>query len=404
MKNILYSIGLIIISVVSIQAQKVRFYDVKTIQQYQQVLEQAMNEDKLLFLVIYEDGDDFYRMQKDDVFADPGLASAYEASIPLAVDIYSDMGARLAETFTIDKLPSFLYLTKDEALVTVRKGYLTIGELMAALREATQAGQDYAQLQKKYADNTLAPAEWVKLIRIHSLNFSFNETRLLATGFLNGLTNAQLLSQEIVPITATYGVDLETKYPKLIIDNREKLSDKIDYQTFYESAYSFNFDRAVASEDTVMLEKIVTVLLPNSPDKEADVNDLIFETRKVFASETQLFNIWKKAALERAKSIESDSTRAEFLFEEAFEIAENFNSPESQKAARELAATANATDPHFRYKMLEAYMAYLLKDYTAADALVKEAAPMSQSTSDERKAANLQEMITKEMNTPQEEE
>ena len=61
MKNFLYTILISAFSAVSLFAQ-VRFYDVKNFTQYQQVLEQAMEEDKMLFLVVYENGDEFYRM------------------------------------------------------------------------------------------------------------------------------------------------------------------------------------------------------------------------------------------------------------------------------------------------------------------------------------------------------
>ncbi len=399
MKNFIYTILLSALSTPAVFAQ-VRFYDVKNFTQYQQVLEEGMNEDKMLFLVVYENGDEFYRMQKDDVFADPTLAGAYEATVPLAVDIYSDMGARLAEVFGIEKLPSFLYITSKEALVLVKTGYLNIGELASALREAEKAETQYATLQKKFVDNSLTSNEWLELIRFQSLNSGFNETRALATGFLNGLNNAQLLSQEIAPTMATYGIDLEYKYPQFIVENRAKLADKIDYKTFYQSAYSYNFDRAVASKDTVMLEKIVSVLLPNSPEEAAKKEVLAFETRKVFASETEMFTVWKRAAMQRAEFLDNDSAQAEFLFEEAFEIADNFNTKESNHAARQLAELAGTIRSDFSYKALEAYMAYLNKDYARANVLAQEAKTLARDASEQQKAVNLRSMITKELNDP----
>lgn len=397
-KNIL-TLLVFLLSLAGSYAQKVRFYDVKNIDQYQQVLAQALEEKKMMYLVIYEDGDAFYQMQKDDVFADASLATAYEANIPLAVDIYSDMGARLAEAFTIDSLPSFLYLTDEEFVVLVKEGYQNVEQLKKALANAKLASEEYKTLQKKYSENTLTPQDWRKLLDFHGMNFSFEETKALAIGFLNGLNNSQLISQEIVPITATYGIDLETKYPEILFKNRQNLKDQIDFEALYTSVYSYNFDRAIASDDTVMLEKIVTLLLPYSTDTSASTPKLAFETRKVFASETRIFSVWRKGALERSETIEetSDSARAEFLFDEAYEIADNFNSEDAQKAARKLANQANKLNEKFRYKMLESYMAYLLKDYTEADALVKEAKLLTDNANNERKADNLQEMITEEL-------
>lgn len=379
---------------------QVRFYDVKSFTEYQQVLEEAMTKNKMLFLVVYENGDDFYRMQKDDVFANTTLSQTYNTTIPLAVDIYSEMGARLAEAFGIEKLPSFLFITNQEALVLVKKGYLNATELTSALKDAQKAEVQYATLQKKYVDKSLTAEEWIQLINLQSLNATFIETKVLALGFLNGLNSSQLLSQEIAPTLATYGIDLETKYPEFIMANKKVLSDKIDFTTFYQSAYSYNFDRAVASKDTVMLDKIVSVLIPNSPDEKADKDDLAFETRKVYASESKMFTVWKRAAMQRAEKYETDSAQAEFLFEEAFEIADNFNMAPSNRAARQLAALANTIKADFSYKALEAYMAYLNKDYGNANILAREAKELATNADEEKKADNLRSMIIEEMEDP----
>src|SRR5690606_949309 len=92
----------------------------------------------------------------------------------------------------------------------------------------------------------------------------------------------------------------------------------------------------------------------------------------------------------------NDSLKAEALFEDGFAIADRHNSEEAQKTARSLALKANEYNETFRYRMLESYMAYLLKDYTEAERLVRKAGTLTNNPNNIRKAEGLLRMILQE--------
>ncbi len=396
MHKIIWVLSVFLLSLSSVFSQEIRFYEVNDLDQYQQVLEKALEQDQMLFVVIYEEDGALENMIRQGIFKNDSLAAAYDSTIPLAVEITSEMGARLAETFGVQSLPAFYYLTSQELLVLAKSGPQSANELTAALNDARQKAQRYANLQEKFAANTLSEPEWQELVTIHGLNNSFTETMHLAYQYLATLNEQELMNPQVQPILLEYGLDLETKYPAVIIKNKSRI-DTNAYRNFYESTYSYNFDRAILNEDTALLDKMVTVLIGATPDANADKARLKFETQKVFAAETRLFNIWKKAAVIKSNEEKNDSLKAEFLFEEAFEIADNFNTPEAQQAARLLSAEAGAVNPSFRYKMLEAYMAYLLKDFTQASALVDSATALTTAENSLRKASHLKKMIEKEV-------
>lgn len=396
MKKLLFLFILTFSLFAKAQEVKVRFYDVRTLDDYQKVLLQSIQEDKMMFIVFYQDGDAFYKMQKDNIFANAELASAYSKTNPMAVSITSEMGSRLAESIGVDSFPSFYYFNNEEVLLVVNKGYQSLSELIDALKKAQTINTNYSRLTKKYTEGTLTQTEWRALLETYALNNDFVQTQSLALEFFNSQTKAELLKPENAELLVKYGIDLESAYPELIIKNKASLPSSFDYKAFYSSTYDYNFDRAEVNLDTVLLEKIVTVLIPNRPKDEADTKELVFETRKVFSSETRLFNVWEKAAIERASSLSDDSTKAEFIFEEAFEIADNFNTEDANKAARSLAKESYNLREDYRYKMLEGYMAYLLKDYTEAMALVQLAKTKTDNANNIRKAQSLQKMISKE--------
>ncbi|WP_417590183.1 hypothetical protein [Owenweeksia hongkongensis] len=379
------------------QDVKVRFYDVRTLDDYQKVLLQTIQDEKMMFIVFYQDGDAFYQMQKDNIFANAELAAAYAKTNPMAVSITSEMGSRLAESIGVDSFPSFYYFNNEEVLLVVKEGYQSVSNLIEALKKAQSINTNYSKLTDKYGDGTLTQAEWRALLETYALNNDFVQTQSLALEFFNSQPKAELLKPENAELVVKYGIDLESAYPELIIKNKASLPSSFDYTAFYSSTYGYNFDRAEVNKDTVLLEKIVTVLIPNRPKDEADTKELVFETRKVFSSETRLFNVWEKAAIERAASLGDDSTKAEFIFEEAFEIADNFNTEDAQETARKLAKESYTLREDYRYKMLEGYMAYLMKDYSEALELVKLAETKTDNANNIRKANSLQKMITKEL-------
>lgn len=384
------------------QDTKVRFYDVRTLDDYQKVLLQSIQNDKMLFIVFYKDGDAFYQMQQDNIFSNIELATAYNSTSPMAISITSEMGSRLAESIGANSFPTFYYFNNEEVLLVVKDGYQSISELAQALKKAQGINSKYNKLTEKYSAGTLTKTEWRELLETYALNNDFIQTQSLALEFFNSQAKTDLLSAENAELLVKYGIDLESSYPEFIIKNKDRLPAVFDYKAFYISTYDYNFDRAEVNLDTVLLEKIVTVLIPNRPKDDADTKELIFETKKVFASETRLYNIWKKAAIDRSSSLVGDSTKAEFLFEEAFEIADNFNTTEAHAAARSLAGESYKLREDYRYKMLEGYMAYLMKDYAEAMELVKLAETKTNDTNHIRKSQSLQRMITKEQDKEKE--
>lgn len=386
------------------QDNKVRFYDVRTLDDYQKVLLQTIQDNKMMFIVFYQDGDAFYKMQKDNIFANAELASAYAKTNPMAISITSEMGSRLAESIGVDSFPTFYYFNNEEVLLVVKEGYQTVSNLIESLKKAQTVNTNYENLTEKYSNGTLTQAEWRALLETYALNNDFIQTQSLALEFFNSQPKVELLKPENAELLVKYGIDLESSYPQFIIKNKVNLPGSFDYNAFYTSTYDYNFDRAEVNLDTVLLEQIVTELIPNRPKDNADTKELVFETKKVFASETKLFNVWESAAINRSATLENDSIKAEFIFEEAFEIADNFNTNDALKAARNLSKRSYSLREDYRYKMLEGYMAYLMKDYAEAMELVKLAETKTDNANNIRKAQNLQRMITKEQDKKKESE
>ncbi len=381
-------------------AQDIDFEEAEDLLQYQEWVEEARQDSSLLFVVLWDKNDiAWQRMEAENVFENTAFIASLQSYKALQIPIASSMGARWVQLFPANQLPAFYFLQGDELLLQIRSGYQTAEQLREAAQKARSLAGRYETLSSHYGDGSLSTSQWKDLLYLHSLNFPFNETLSLALEFLNSQNPNQLMSDDVLPLLVKYGVDLETPYPEKVIQNQKSISGKLpdfNFNDFIAYTYSYNLDLAVASEDSVLLNRLLEIVVPLSKDSLVKPSDLRFETQKLYAEETGQFSILRQGVMEYTDTIQSDSLRAEAIFDYAFAVADEYNTKPALTAARKMAARANVLHESFRYRMLEGYMAYLLQDYEEAERLVTKAAGLTNNPNNQRKAEGLMQMIVRE--------
>ena len=373
-------------------AQSVRFYQIDDLEDYTRVLDLAVENDQLMFFVIFTDDGGFEEMIRGGVFRNDSLKTYFDDLIPVAIYRKSEMAARLTESFGEKKLPTFYVMNTEEFLLNAAYGKQTEADVIDFLIASFELGEQLESLRKHYKKHDLTDEQWVMLIGLYELNFDYLSTQDLAFEFLSEVPEEKLLNDTIKPVSLNYGIGLETPYAEKILARKDEL-DSAEFADFYASCYSFNLDLASENQDTVLLDKILNVLMPHAVASDSLKKEMILETQVLFAMETGLFNIWEEAVLDYCATLESSDLKAEFAFEEAYAIAEEYNSGSAQDATRALTARASAWKPDYRYYMLESYMAYLMKDYEDALAIVEKALNLSENEEDKEKAERLKTMI-----------
>lgn len=383
----------------SSMAQELRFEKAYTLKAYQKILENARQTNRMLFLVVNQNNDDFQQKVVDKEFDNPEVVKAFQSYKPLVINVESEMGSRWVQLFEAHNLPSYYYVSSDETVLLQVSTVKTTRELANYANQALSIKLDYQEALKKFASHKLDIKGWLTLLNVHALNSSFQETQDLAYDFFNTLNEQQLLTANALPVLIKYALNLETPYPEKVLKNKAQIKKQLpafDFNDYYQKTYSFNMDLALFNKDSVLLEKIISDLIPYSPEASSK-DKLAFDSRKLFATETKTFTQWRKATMIYAQTLSiSDSAKAEFIFDNAFEIADNYNTSEAQKTVKVLANEANKLKNNFRYKMLEGYIAYLLKNYEEANNLVNEARNYSDKVSNQKKADSLLRMIAKE--------
>lgn len=376
-------------------AQGVRFVEVKDFDDYQTVLKVARDREQMLLVALHDGGSAFRRMFDEKVFEKPAVVSALKNYLPLAIDRRDSMGRQWQELFPAGAMPTFYFLNEEEFLLHLAEGFVSPDSLSEKAKRAERQRKRYDQLLALYNTHELAESDWNDLLRLHGLNFPFNLSAALAWEYLNQFEGSQVLKEPRRSWLLRYGLDLETRYPRLVLENRQQLKEHPQWNNFYARAYSYNLDLAIINADSNLLNRLVEELLPyqQSPLTAEE----LLAPYKLFGTETQSFSLWKKGALAAAKKAKSDTAAANLLFEEAYAITDAYNSEEALSAALELAQASLQYQNGYRAQTLEAYLLYLQEEYPSAQEKCRAALRLARNSQEARQATNLLKMIEEEI-------
>ena len=359
-------------------------------------LEKSRRNGQMLFIALMDEKMESKSMRNNVFIKDTALTSALTPYVALEFYANTDMGQRWSRAFTVDKLPSFFIINAEEIILETIDGYQTSNELISFLNKHQGSKNLYSTLNTKYGLGQLTNEEWIQLISIHQINFTYHQTSKLALEFLNSLSKQELVQKSTIPVLTTYGIDLETKFPRFILSNYKVLvytDTTFNYDNWFKTTYEYNMDRAIYNKDTSLLNKVVNPLIQNS--QEEAKAELIFHTRVNYAEETERYAIIYEAVMDYTAGIEDSAMRSRYIFDEAFNLADQKQDADAQKVAHKLAHEANNLTPDFRYKMLESYTAYKLGNYSKATELVEEAKALAKTGTAQSKAISLSKMIAR---------
>ncbi|MDR9441605.1 MAG: hypothetical protein RI842_02715 [Schleiferiaceae bacterium] len=375
-------------------AQKVRLASIQTIDDYQTALKIARDKEQMLLVVLYGSGGGLRQMYERDAFKDRKVEAALAPYLPLAIDVRKEMGSRWTELFPPAKLPAFYWLTEDEFLLALRGGVLPADSLAAISERQYQNRERFKTLRTAYQKNELSDGQWQELIRLHSLNFSFRETLLLALEYLNAQPESERYTPPQAALLTEYGLDLETPYPRQVAQHQKALEEALPdftYADFYQKAYSYNLDLAIINEDSVLLQKIADELLPLAPS-EKEKSHPVLATYRLYAQETGQYAWWRRGALTAAAGMRADSA-GQLLYEEAFALADGYEDSSATEAAYHLAGAALEKKTFFKAAMLRAYLAHQTSRPEEARRALGKAAALAVTESERKNVAALRKMI-----------
>lgn len=374
---------------------QMRLLQVDDFEDYEIALKTVQENHSLMLVAVHDGGGELRKMYNDGVFSDAGLISAAKAYTPIAIDIRESMGERFETLFSVRELPAFYLMNENEFVLEVLSGYQSAAQLKKALLETAKHPFRYDSLVTAYQAHNLSDAQWIELLELYALNFDFRATTRLAQEFLNAKSATELMQAPTATILSQYGLNLETIYPQLIIDQHQalkKIVPDFDFKSYLQTAINFNLDLAILSQDSLLCETICENLVISPLSSKDSLNDLRLNIRREFAWQSGRFALYAdafKAKMDR----QAPSVAADLLFDEAYEIVENFEEASALQAAMALANRSDEKLSSFRARMLKAYIAYLQKENEKANQFLAEARSQVKSPEQLRNLEKLQKLV-----------
>jgi len=390
---------ILLLSFLSLGASaQLRFLQADDFEDYELVLKSARQNHHLILMAVHDRSGDFRQMYDDGVFNDAGLNQAAKSYTTVAIDIHKPMGARFESIFSLNDLPAFYIMNEEEFVLDVLSGYQSAQDLRSAMAEAAKAPFLYDTLVQAYQAKALNDQQWLKLLELYAMNFDFRNTTHLAQEYLNAKSENELLQLPAALILSQYGVSLETIYPTLILSNTSALRKSVpnfNLSDFLNTAIEYNLDLAIVSKDSLLCENICEKLVvpPLFPKDSLEV--MRMNIRREFAWQSEQFALYTEAFIKKQDS-KAPGLAASMLFDEAYDIVENFNSTSALNAALKMANRSDEKETSFRAKMLKAYIAYLQEDSEQAKLYLQDARSQVKSPQQLRNLEKLQELVNEQ--------
>lgn len=338
------------------------------------------------------------RMKKDKVYRNDSIKEFLENSLFFKTSIYDSIGYSWNSLIEITSYPTFIFIdSKDEFVYNKTNGYQSTQEIIKAFSTYHSNKDVYPSLVNAYSQHSLSKSQWIQLLEIQEFNNDFSNCQKLALEFLATIDKQEFSDPIIESIAYKYALSLETPYPVLlataVVSDSSKTAAK-KWNKYAERVFNYNLELSVLSEDTILLENLNTNWIPQLTTLELDQLAYRYQNARYYSEKTDDFKIFQNEVLNYSSTLMTDSTvAAEWLFDEAYGIVNDYNTKASIQSALELSLKAISVHVDFRYLMLTSYIYYLQSNEEKALQLSGQAEAISKTESEKQKVLQLEKLI-----------
>jgi len=205
---------------------------------WEQILQQAQKENKLIFIDLYFEGCHPCAEMEADVYPNPKVATVLKKDfISFKSDVFKEqIGMKLSMKYAVTGFPTLLILTPKMELLDIASGFRSVDEFSDLLADSKK----YAN-QKKYKNfSTSFELDYPDFYRA---SYMENKRDLSFEEIDTYLKQQKSLSDEI-PFAIITGLRLGGVYQEYIFDNAQQLANDYGRMTIRNSLITIVINRA----------------------------------------------------------------------------------------------------------------------------------------------------------------
>lgn len=196
---------------------------------FQEALEKAKKENKLLFIDCYTSWCGPCKMLARDVFTNNAVADYFnERFISLKVDCEEGEGPELRKRFGVSSYPTMIFIDGQGKVVGKLFGASDAAHFIPRVEEALNAESAMAAKEKKYAEGNRDRDFLLDLINTYKKNREAKKAAQVSLELLSGLSEQELVTKEMWEVVRDYYVSgYGSKWWNFIIEHADQYSEVV---------------------------------------------------------------------------------------------------------------------------------------------------------------------------------
>lgn len=245
---------------------------------WQSILTQAQQEDKLIFLDAYTDWCEACKEMDRVVFTSVRLKNQMDkCCIPVKLNMEKGQGPALAFRYGVRIFPGLLVLSPTGTLITETNGYQNVDQMISLVKSAENPELQYRAMEARYDEGDRHPDFLYRFLDKSEKRRPAMLPQLLSEYFTASLDWTEPRTMDLIIHHVENSHDPKFRF---ILDNRQAYNNRFTEQ-FIDDLVDSHVNDALAADPPMSIEEIERLLHAAYPAQGADMADAFIMQRYV---------------------------------------------------------------------------------------------------------------------------
>ncbi|MGB0524184.1 MAG: thioredoxin family protein [Flammeovirgaceae bacterium] len=361
---------------ISLQASDdyISFKDINTQAEWNAVLTLSKQQQRPIFVMVHTSWCGYCRKMERDVYTKTKVAAYHNTNfINVKIDAETEFGEGFSVKYQVDAFPGILFLNEKAGVLQQEIGYMPSKDLLYLGKESLSIHQQMDSWKMEY--------EAGKLDRIGLMNYANalaqqGENKLaqqVANIFYEQHQDYNFSNYEAIRFATKFGNQLNGEIYQKVMAQHKAIAEA-DYKDYLQSVYDRTLELAIQKKDFAHVEQLISDLLPKMVGKQQQdqLPALAVMTKASFYANTAAYDQYIQ--LIEAFYQEKQQGNAEFLFDQAYYIVQNYDAaPLLNASIKWIDQAIDLSGNQFSFAMVKAYAYGAQENYREGVKCAKEA-------------------------------